>query len=356
MSSLKCGSSYYYYRRHCHHRLYKRGITRREISLKLRGFLAGNMNIIILPLLIANHLSLNNETWRYGPEIRYNVTYNATTKPQQQATNQTDRTAMYSIEAQLKCWPRRSKILNCRLSEPTALLSFFNSSSAKPLVSPSDDGEKQLAKFNFEMRFNRFGIKQLFVPSTISPPLLDMIRSIVNQFHTGIDLTDKAEGTYRAWENFTTGDCFTSYTIKLSDPADKSGDDVPSKKWQSRMTTSIKKTRNIEKCRVMAPYFFGSRENWRDNTRVIVNLKSSESSIIANETYFSSTTETHLELNNAKSRPPETMRMYEKMSVTFDSLVPAEGEIEKIVDPASAGIVTGKWLHDDFSKEDLSEE
>ncbi|XP_063981591.1 uncharacterized protein LOC135164824 [Diachasmimorpha longicaudata] len=314
------------------------------------------MNIVILPLLIASQLSLHNETWRYGPEIRYNVTYDATTKPQLEQTNPNDWSAMYSIKAQLKCRPRGSKILNCRLSEPTALLSIFNASSGVSVVSPSDDGENQLANFNFEMKFNRFGIKHLFVPSTISPPLLDMVRSIINQFHTGIDLTDRAEGTYRAWENFTTGDCFTSYTVKLENPADKSVQDAPSKKWEPRMTTSIKKTRNMEKCRTVAPYFFGSRENWRDNPRLMVNLESSESWIIANETYFSSTTETHLELDNAKSRPVEMMKMHEKMAITFDSLVPAEGEIEKIVDPALAGLVTGKWLHDDFSKEDLSAE
>ncbi|XP_011298478.1 uncharacterized protein [Fopius arisanus] len=314
------------------------------------------MNIIILPLLIANQLNLNNETWRHGPEIRYNVTYNATTKQLSDVTNGKDRMGLYNLETQLKCWPRGSKIFNCRLDKPMSFVSFFNSSTEKPLVSPSDDGEEQLAKYNFEMKFNRFGIKQLFVPSSISPMVLDMIRAIANQFHTGIDLTDKSEGTYRAWENFTTGDCFTSYTVKLSDVNEKSKLDSQSNKWQPQFTTNVRKIRNLEKCRMTAPYFFGSRESWRDNQRLIIKLKSSESSIIANETYFSSATETLLELDNTKSLPSGTTIMSENMSVTLDSVVPAEEEVKKINDPASAGIVTGKWIHDDFSKESMSEE
>ncbi|XP_044007164.1 uncharacterized protein LOC122851771 [Aphidius gifuensis] len=310
--------------------------------------------IVILPLLIISQLNLKNDLWHFGPEITYNVTYNANTALNQSNNNWKNSKLNYEMKTQLKCRPRTLKILNCHIEKPVVSFDHANKSISSENICGED-----IDRQNFEIRFNRFGIKELIVSSNIKPYILDTIRAIVNQLNAGVDLTVRTNGTYRTWENFTTGDCFTFYDVKLSgDNLEKKKNDGEGFKWRSDVSTLITKIRDVKKCRINAPYFLGSREAWRDTPQVLINIKSSKTVMSANRTAFISTTKTSIELENLhKKSPTSIIYMNETMTLKYISVKPSNNQITRIQEPACTSVITGKWLHDDLSVEnDVNEQ
>lgn len=213
-------------------------------------------------------MNLQNEVWKDGPELKYNVTYIADITPHN-ATS--DHNATTIVRTLLRCRPRKQNITSCYLENSSVRMRPFNSTDfASPPTQPTTPDGLRL-----EIVFNETGIKNLIVPSTITPQTLDMARSIVNQLHVGIDLNDISAGIYQNWETFTTGNCLTTYAIKLADTRTSTENNVQGfSTWRPNVRALINKTRDVKQCRSSSPYFFTSREGFRDEPRIIVTMVS----------------------------------------------------------------------------------
>lgn len=214
--------------------------------------------------------------------VVYNVTYNAEMIPRVNETQESDHKMSFNLTTQLKCRPvdMTLKALHCYLEDSKMLLGFHDStnSTSPPKVMTGDALIEPATGVHFELKMNALGIKEMVVPASISPLILDKLRYIANQLHSGIDMVGKTEGVYHNWENFTTGECFTTYNVKLNDTRakqfitkEKNG---KYKMWSPNMRVTINKTRDLKNCKSISPYFFGSRESWRENPKMSVNIVS----------------------------------------------------------------------------------
>ncbi|XP_008544976.1 uncharacterized protein LOC103569450 [Microplitis demolitor] len=321
------------------------------------------MKFLILPLLVVTQLN-HSDSW-INTLVVYNVTYNAEMIPRVNETQESDHKMSFNLTTQLKCRPvdMTLKALHCYLEDSKMLLGFHDStnSTSPPKVMTGDALIEPATGVHFELKMNALGIKEMVVPASISPLILDKLRYIANQLHSGIDMVGKTEGVYHNWENFTTGECFTTYNVKLNDTRakqfitkEKNG---KYKMWSPNMRVTINKTRDLKNCKSISPYFFGSRESWRENPKMSVNITSSQSSVIVDRGTFISSTQTALELHELKdsNSTSEYKKMRENITVIFDSMIKDEQNVTSIENPASAGIITGQWLYGDESSEESNE-
>ncbi|CAD6244125.1 GSCOCG00013256001-RA-CDS [Cotesia congregata] len=312
------------------------------------------MKFLILPLLVVSQLE-HSDSWM-NKLVIYNVTYNAEMIPRVNETQESNHKMSFNLTTQLKCRPIEMtlKEMQCYLEDSKMLLGLHNStdSSSPPKVIPGVGLIEPATGVHFELKMDALGIKEMVVSSNISPLILDKLRYLVNQLHIGIDMKGKPEGAYKNWENFTTGECLTTFNVELQEHKtihsvthEKTG---KYKMWTPNMRVSINKTRDLNHCKIISPYFFGSREGWRENPKVSVNITSSKSSVVVDRGAFISSTQTTLELHELQdsNNTSEYKLMRENVTVVFDSIINDEHNATVIENSASAGIITGFWLHD----------
>ncbi|XP_074098322.1 uncharacterized protein LOC141527005 isoform X3 [Cotesia typhae] len=237
------------------------------------------MKFIILPALLVVSQLKHSDSW-VNKLVVYNVTYNAEMIPRVNETQKSNHKMSFNLTTQLKCRPIEMtlKEMHCYLDDSKMLLGLHNStnSSSPSKVMPGVGLIEPATGVHFELKMDALGIKEIIVPSNISPLILDKLRYIVNQLHIGINMKGKPEGFYKNWENFTTGECFTTFDVELQEHGTKHSATNEKtgkyKMWTPNMRVFINKTRDLNHCKIISPYFFGSREGWRENPKVSVNI------------------------------------------------------------------------------------
>jgi len=226
-----------------------------------------------------------DEPWEHGSECRFQVQVNSTAIPEEGIYG----SVRLNLESKLICQPKNGMTLSCHFENSTA--SSFVADSLDPTESavPSGRVNRQFAyeinEDQFEIKFNERGLDSLVVNENIQPRELDMIRMIVGQLNIGatFDGSFSNDMTFDVMENFTQGECFTTFKIdkKLavrSLYARRNGYALrPTFGLKDGKLVQIRKMRNLHMCTHKVPYIFGSAESFREESDIISDVVSTSS-------------------------------------------------------------------------------
>lgn len=185
-----------------------------------------------------------------------------------------------NLESKLICQPlKNDHSLSCHFEDSKA--NSFVADSLDPSESATPTGQVnrqpayEINEDQFEIKFNKRGLDDLVVNENIQPRELDMVRMIVGQLSVGAILDDIGNDvTFDAMENFTQGECYTTFKIdkKLVDRSlyTKSGYALrPTFGLKDGKLVQIRKFRNLYMCEHKVPYFFGSADSFREESDII---------------------------------------------------------------------------------------
>lgn len=155
------------------------------------------------------------EDWKFGPEYTYNLTMNYAIK-----TDTHDLVTNMRLASTVKCRPKDSEILFCRLQNSTTMVSTL-------LMDRNMTREIETAK-TFAIKFNERGVESLLMETPFPIQVVTIVRKIANQLSVGVDLNERkiSMSQFIARENTSMGDCATRYRIerKESQSNDKDKD------------------------------------------------------------------------------------------------------------------------------------
>lgn len=178
------------------------------------------------------------------------------------------------------CQPlKNGHSLSCHFEGSKA--NSFVADSLDPLEPATPTGQVnrqpayEINEDQFEIKFNKRGLDDLVVNENIQPRELDMVRLIVGQLSIGAILDGVGNDvTFDAMENFTQGECYTTFKIdkKLVDRSlyVKPGYALrPIFGLKDGKLVQIRKIRNLYMCAHKVPYFFGSADSFREESDII---------------------------------------------------------------------------------------
>ncbi|KAL6417005.1 hypothetical protein ACFW04_014715 [Cataglyphis niger] len=182
-----------------------------------------------------------------------------------------------------------------------------------------------------------------------------MIRLIVGQLSVGAILDGIGNDvTFDAMENFTQGECYTTFKIdkKLVDPLyEKSNYALrPVFGLRDGKLVQIRKIRNLYMCAHKVPYFFGSADNFQEESDIISDASLSNGHIIITSREFISGTSNVI--TRSKINEEVVTTLYENVRLSLESIQPAESEPPTVKEAEFASIFIGRWLIDNSSEED----
>lgn len=226
-----------------------------------------------------------DEPWEHGPECRFQVLVNSTAIPEESIYG----SVRLNLESKLICQPKGGMTLSCHFENSTA--SSFVADSLDPTESavPSGRVNRQYAyeinEEQFEIKFNERGLDGLVVNENIQPRELDMIRMIVGQLSIGTTFDGPLgnDVTFEVMENFTQGECVTTFKIdkKLAMRtlyARRNGYALrPVFGLKDGKLVQIRKMRDLHICTHKVPYFFGSAESFGEESDIISDVVSTTS-------------------------------------------------------------------------------
>ncbi|KAK1131515.1 hypothetical protein K0M31_017792 [Melipona bicolor] len=299
------------------------------------------MLITILPFFLAAYVSVpDNTDWqRYGPECTYNVLVNMS------LANIVDERDNFCsmIRSELKCRPRHSDTLSCyfangRIVRPSA--SDTRCTNRRDFVPISD---RFVGDDPFEIRFNPRGIENLVVSRDIRRRELDMIRVIVGQLNVGFRMEEDGRDRFVTMENSSMGHC----EVELKVSRARYEGDVGQREFEiifepeppdtiplNAASLTIDKVRQPTQCHNRRIYFFGNSEDFSlGNSGVFMNMTTSTSQMYISNREMYSFTETTGELTSSKLMP-----MYQKISLSLQSIAAARGPLPEIRRPASTSL------------------
>lgn len=219
--------------------------------------------------------------WEHGPEYVFQVQVNSTAIPEEGIYG----SVRLNLESRLICQPKTaSHSLSCRFKDSVA--NSFVADSLEPTgpAVPAGPVSRQEAyeinEDRFEMKFNEKGLDSLLVNENIQPRELDMIRFIVGQLNIGMNFNDMHfdDGIFNTMENFTQGECVTTFTIDRQVNARlhaKRGFALkPVINLKDRKMLQMRKIRNLQMCTLKVPYFFGNAESLREDSDIVSEVVS----------------------------------------------------------------------------------
>ncbi|KAJ8667709.1 hypothetical protein QAD02_009372, partial [Eretmocerus hayati] len=317
-----------------------------------------------------------------GVEATYRFVVNSTAVSAAGAQlSPADRSTRFDMSALLKCGVRGTSSLVCRMSDSRAV-SFASANvdpqcPGKPLPDTlTEHAEYQIAEEAFEIEFENTGIGKILVNRTVSPPDLNIIRALANQFNVGANLGRRRETDFHLMERSVIGKCDTHYHIvkntsvdstlhlrkgpefancstgcgKVTKPTTWEGDyrlsGLESLGLRHGQTMWLEKWRNVDRCSLRADYFFGSREAFLGARNDFeARIVSSESSLFVSDSNFASYTRNELLVRRARG---DDLSVYESYSLSLVSIDAAETPRPlSIIDPATASVYAFQYIDDD---------
>lgn len=222
-----------------------------------------------------------DEPWQHGPEYTFQVQVNCTAIPEEGVYG----SVRLNLMSKLICQPKVSHTLSCHFQDSKA--NSFVVDSLDPLepVVPAGPVNRQPAyeinEDQFEIKFNKRGLDGLVVNENIQPRELDMIRMIVGQLSIGANFDGIGNDVaFETMENFTQGECFTTFKIDKKLVVGRSLYAKPSYALRpvfglkDGKMVQIRKIRNLLVCAHKVPYFFGSAESFREESDIISDIVS----------------------------------------------------------------------------------
>ncbi|XP_029165794.1 vitellogenin-like isoform X2 [Nylanderia fulva] len=170
-----------------------------------------------------------------------------------------------------------------------------------------------------------------------------MIRMLVGQLSVGTTL-DSGLGndvTFDAIENFTQGECYTTFKIdkKLVGRSlfAKPGYALrPVFGLKDGKLMQIRKIRNLRMCAHKVPYFFGSAETFGEESDIISDVSLSDGHIIVTATEFISSTSNVI--TTSKVTEAVVTTLYENVRLRLESIQSANSEPPVVKEAESASI------------------
>ncbi|KAG7206761.1 hypothetical protein KM043_000680 [Ampulex compressa] len=312
------------------------------------------MNAVLIPFFLAARLAVE-APWEHGPEYTFRVHVSSTAIPEEG----TYGSVRLNLASKLICQPKRSDTLSCHFRDSKA--DSFMAKSLDPGVPAVPSGQVcrqeayEINQDQFEIKFNEHGLESLIVNENIQPRELDMIRVIVEQLDIGVILGDIEEETFALMENFTQGECVTTFQV---DRKIREQGLYPKRAYalepvfgmEDGQLVQIRKVRNLHACTHKVPYFFGSAESLRQVSDVLSTVNSSDSHIIITSADLISATSNVITTNKITEAIVTTL--YENISLSLESIQPAEDEPPPVKDAEPASIFIGEWLMESSSEED----
>lgn len=216
-----------------------------------------------------------DEPWEHGPECRFQVQVNSTAiLPEDDVIYGSMR---LNMESKLICQPKGATTLSCHFENSTANSYVADSMDPTDPAVPSGRVSRQFAyeitEEQFEIKFNERGLDSLVVNENIQPRELDMIRMIVGQLSIGAMLDGPLgnDMAFNVMENFTQGECFTTFRIDKKFAARSlygrhNGYALrPAFGLKDGKLVQIRKIRDMNMCTHKMPYFFGSADGLEDS-------------------------------------------------------------------------------------------
>lgn len=314
------------------------------------------MHVVLIPFFLAARVVVD-EPWKYGPEYTFQVQVNSTAIPEER----TYGSVRLNVESKLICQPKQDVRLSCYFRDSKADSFVTESLDPDDPAIPMSDVNRQEAyemhEDQFEVVFNDEGLDSLVVNENIQPQELDMIRVIVGQMDIGAILGNRNEETFELMENFTQGECVTTFKVERKiigrTLSMEHGYALESALGlRDDQLVEIQKIRNLHMCTHKVPYFFGSGETLRQVSDVMSAVSASDSHILITSNKFISGTSNVITTSKATEEMITTL--HENISLQLDSIQPAEGEPPQVRDAETASILIGRWLVETISEEDSS--
>uniref|UniRef100_A0A348G626 Vitellogenin 3 n=1 Tax=Odontomachus monticola TaxID=613454 RepID=A0A348G626_ODOMO len=314
------------------------------------------MNVVVIPFFLAAHVTVE-KPWEHGPEYVFQVQVNSTAIPEEGIYG----SVRLNLESQLICQPKMaSHSLSCRFKDSVAN-SFVADSldptgSAVPAGPVSRQEAYEINEDRFEIKFNEKGMDSLLVNENIQPRELDMIRFIVGQLNIGMNFNDARfdDGIFDAMENFTQGECVTTFKIDRKVNARlhaKRGFALkPVLGLKDRKMLQIRKIRNLQMCTHKGPYFFGNAESLREVSDIVSDVTTSDSHIVVTSTDFISYTSNVI--TTSKITEAVITTLYENARLKLVSIGPAEREPPPVTEAEPVSIFIGRWSIVDSFEDD----
>lgn len=237
-------------------------------------------------LFPAAHVTVD-KPWEHGPEYVFQVQVNSTAVPEEGIYG----SVRLNLESRLICQPMIDS-LSCRFKDSVANSFVADSLEPTGAVVPAGPISRQEAyeinEDQFEIKFNEKGLDSLLVNENIQPRELDMIRLIVGQLNIGVSFQDAQRldgGFFQAMENFTQGECVTSFMVERKPnarlQAKRSFALKPVLGLKDRKMLQIKKVRDLHMCTHKVPYFFGSAESLQEDSDIVSDVVSTRPPVIS---------------------------------------------------------------------------
>ncbi|XP_066591607.1 vitellogenin-like [Prorops nasuta] len=304
---------------------------------------------LLLPFFLVSQVSIDMDSWFYGPEYTYRIRVNTTAEDSM--SNDGIPSRAYDISTTLKCRPRAPDTLNCRFSSVT--MGFFEAGMA-------DLGQETLGDFEinedpFEIKFDRKGVSGIAVSGSLSPWTVDMIRAIVSQLSVGIELDDASkffisDGAYAKEKSFL-GVCNSFFHVSQqtleNDWRQSSFQILPisgNKQLEiNGKELKIDKIRDLENCQNRGNYFFGSKEGYGIlHSESMIKVKSSRAGIIVSDSSFTSFTSNEISL----MKKLKSITLKEDITLDLISISIANSDLPVIPNK----VYTSIFVHDTLQK------
>ncbi|EFN86750.1 uncharacterized protein LOC105181152 isoform X2 [Harpegnathos saltator] len=310
------------------------------------------MNVVVIPFFLAAYVTVD-KPWEHGPEYVFQVQVNSTAIPEEDMYD----SVRLNLESRLICQPKvDSYSLSCRFKDSVAN-SFVTdilepTGPAVPAGPVSRQEAYEINEDQFEIKFNEKGLDSLLVNENIQPRELDMIRLIVGQLNFGISLSEagrvanREDGIFDAMENFTQGECVTTFKIDRKVNARLHGKSNfllrPVLDLKEQKMLQIRKIRHLHICTHKVPYFFGNAENLAEVSDIVSDISTSYSQIAVTESDFVSDMSSVITMNKITEAVLTTL--YENVRLRLVSIRPAESEPPAVTEAEPASIFIGRWL------------
>ncbi|XP_011689140.1 PREDICTED: uncharacterized protein LOC105450784 [Wasmannia auropunctata] len=311
------------------------------------------MNVIVIPFFLVAHLTVN-EPWEHGPEYTFQVQVNCTAIPEEGIYGSVG----LNLLSKLICQPKGGHTLSCHFEDSKANSFVVDNLDPSESVIPTGPINRQPAyeinEDQFEIKFNKRGLDSLVVNENIQPRELDMIRMIVGQLSVGAIIDGVGNDiAFDATENFTQGECYTTFKIEKRHVVLWGKPNYALKPvfgLKDGKVVMIRKVRNLHMCTHKVPYFFGNAESFREESDIISDISLSDGQIIITSTDFIS--ETSNVITTSKITEAVITTLYENVQLRLESIQAAKSEPPAVKEAEPASIFIGRWLTDDSSEED----
>ncbi|XP_034936177.1 uncharacterized protein [Chelonus insularis] len=321
--------------------------------------------ISLIPFVIGligfeNCLKESPDNWKHGPEYSFRVGVNSSFQ-----FNETDKFMYSNVTIILKCRPfvsgseNRTNGLQCYVKE-SQLQNFDVDKSSNPsaIIEADPKSDLEIGAFKFELLYDKRGLKEIKIDPALTGWRLNIIRLIASHLNFGFDKFEKGGERFAVvkdvgTENSTLGECETNFEVSKQIKAkgkqwsSKCGDKIYLEMYaygNKNPMIAMDKTRNMEKCSKITPYFLGVDDIKKNESVFNIKMTSSVTSFFMAPHSFQSSSQQQatiiLPLNETKLGTTN-----ENICLYLENIEPASEEFKRIPTPSTTTMFSNDEVH-----------